>query len=233
MAGGKYAQPAEKDHAKVAAEKLRVSFEYLDLSLPHFFIHGLEADHYRKVFDCINEVATATEDQIVQQKHPSLEAKSIFNTAGGEYKQFPPELEQRIVVKIAGPRKLVNGRDKAEVKAEEDAYALAHAQAETQAKTMMTRAFEVRVGKAYGRIHGMVWNKVFYVIWFDPAHNLYPDDRHGGVRFHKDFVTVKGFSPETVHELRETHLEHCRQLQADHDKLLAEHNELMAAFAES
>jgi len=233
MASNKYASSADKDHAKVAAQKLRVSFEFLDLSQPHFFIHGLEADHYRKIFDCINEIADATEDQIAQQKHPSLEAKSIFNTATGEYKQFPEDIEISFAKKVAGPQPRIASKDRAEVKAAEEEYALILAQAKEQAQTMIKRAFEVRVGKAYGRIHGIVWNKVFYVVWFDPAHNLYPDSRRGGVKFHKDFMTVKSFSPEAVQDLRDIHMAHCEKLQADLDKLQKEHDELMAAFAAS
>ncbi|WP_156650937.1 hypothetical protein [Massilia sp. Root133] len=230
MAGSKYSRTAEKDHAKVSTEKLRVSFEYLDLSLPHFFIHGLEAEHYRKIFDCIHEITDSTEDQIVQQKHPSLEAKSIFNK-GGEYKRFPEDIEQRIFQKISGIQKRAAESENDGAKVEEDAYVMARAQAESQAKSIVSRAFEVRVGKAYGRIHGIVWDKVFYVVWFDPAHNLYPDDRFGGVRFHKDFARVKGFSPEDVTNLREVHLEHCNQIQAELEKLQADNDELMETFA--
>lgn len=226
MASNKYGHAAEKDHAKVAAEKLRVSFDYLDLTLPEFFIHGLDAEHYRKIFDCVNSVADATEDQIVQQTHPSLEPKSIFNK-GGTYKGFPEHLEEVIARKIAGPMRRVDPLDKAAAKAAEERVA----QAKAQAKAIVDRAFEVRIAKGYGRIHGIVWDKVFYVVWLDPAHNLYPNTRYGGIRLHKTFATVRGFNPEEVQMLKEanrTLADEYNQLQEDYQKLEADLNDLLA-----
>lgn len=221
----KYSRSAQKDYSKVAAEKLRVSFEYLDLSLPHFFVHGLIAEHYRKIFDCFNELSSTTEDQIVEQKHPSLTPKSIFNTDSGEYSRFPEELDGIIAKRILGDSKAKaqsnNGNSGNAV------YALTEEEAKVQAKSVVKRAFEVRIGKGYGRIHGIVWDKVFYVIWFDPAHNLYPDEKFGGVKLHQDFAKVKSFAPETVIELRETHAKHCEALQAKLEQLQIDNDELL------
>ena len=41
--------------------------------------------------------------------------------------------------------------------------------------------YQISVGKSKGRIHGIFVDNVFYIIWFDPLHNLYPDDKHGGL----------------------------------------------------
>jgi hypothetical protein len=220
MADNKYAKGAERDHASVDAEKLQVSFDYLDLGSEHFFIHGLSPDHYRKIFDCINAIAKSTEAEISKQTHPSLVPKSIFNKKG-TYPGFPAQLLPQIAERLL-----------AEQKRGAAASAQDRDDANTQAKTVIHRAFEVRVGKTYGRIHGIIWDKVFYVVWFDPAHNLYPDDRHG-IKLHDAFATVKGFGPDEVTALKVAHDEHCAEFGTRYEQLKSEHEELLKVWAQS
>lgn len=219
----RYARQADKDHADANALKLRVSFEYLDLSLPHFFFHGLEAEHYRKIFDCINTVANATESEIVQQRHPSLESKSIFNTTTGTYKRFPESIEDAIAQKIKVPPADIAKLSGPALKA---ALETSLRYAREEAKKIVGTAFEVRISKAYGRIHGIVWDKVFYVVWFDPAHNLYPD--RNGIRLHGAFAEVKSFSPESVMALKDAHETHCAELTAKCHELEQELDSFLA-----
>ena len=42
--------------------------------------------------------------------------------------------------------------------------------------------WQIRISKSKGGIHGIFVENVFYIIWFDPQHNLYPDDNHGGLK---------------------------------------------------
>lgn len=42
--------------------------------------------------------------------------------------------------------------------------------------------YQIRISTSKGGIHGVFRENVFYVIWFDPLHNMYPDDRFGGLR---------------------------------------------------
>lgn len=42
--------------------------------------------------------------------------------------------------------------------------------------------YQIRIGKSKGGIHGIFIDETFYVIWFDPLHNMYPDSRYGGLR---------------------------------------------------
>ena len=42
--------------------------------------------------------------------------------------------------------------------------------------------YQIRISKSKGGIHGIFVENVFYVIWLDPLHNMYPDDRYGGLR---------------------------------------------------
>ena len=97
------------------------------------------------------------------------------------------------------------------------------------AKKIATTAFEIHVhGKNYGRIHEIVWNKTLYVIWFDPAHNLYP--RKGErPKLHRDYATVSGFSPRKVQTLQKEN----RKLHDEHNALRREHEELLTLYANS
>lgn len=42
--------------------------------------------------------------------------------------------------------------------------------------------WQIRISRSKGGIHGVFYENVFYVIWFDPHHNLYPDERYGGLK---------------------------------------------------
>lgn len=42
--------------------------------------------------------------------------------------------------------------------------------------------FQIRISTSKGGIHGVFRENIFYVIWLDPLHNMYPDDRFGGLR---------------------------------------------------
>lgn len=41
--------------------------------------------------------------------------------------------------------------------------------------------WQIRISLSKGGIHGMFIDNVFYVMWLDPQHNLYPDKNHGGL----------------------------------------------------
>lgn len=42
--------------------------------------------------------------------------------------------------------------------------------------------YQMRISTSKGGIHGILRENCFYVIWLDPLHNMYPDDRFGGLR---------------------------------------------------
>ena len=70
-----------------------------------------------------------------------------------------------------------------------------------QATEIASRAFEISLSKNYGRLHGFIWNNTFHIVWFDPAHNLYP--MKSGITKHRDAATVKCFSPHETLRLQE------------------------------
>lgn len=191
---------AESEHADVESTRLRVSFDFVDWDTSElFFIHGLELDHYKKIFDCIDRLGQSTEADILRQTHDSLTPKPIFRNEKGTRKSFPDGLVDKIKEKFRS--ELADNGDPDEA-----------------ARKIADTAFEVQVqGKGYGRIHGFVWNKSFHVVWFDPAHNLYP--RTGEKpKSHREYATVPGFSPACVEAVRNEN----RKLHDDHDALRGE-----------
>lgn len=73
---------------------------------------------------------------------------------------------------------------------------------------------QARISTSKGGIHGFVLGNRFYVIWLDPHHNLYPDDRYGG---------VKNFSPpETCCGYRDSELESLKKIIEGYEELLEE-----------
>ncbi|MEG2291738.1 MAG: hypothetical protein RSA29_18595 [Clostridium sp.] len=42
---------------------------------------------------------------------------------------------------------------------------------------------QFRVSSSKGRVHGFIIGNTFYIVWLDPHHNLYPDERFGGRKF--------------------------------------------------
>ncbi len=45
--------------------------------------------------------------------------------------------------------------------------------------------YQIRIEKSKGGIHGVFYEDIFYIIWLDPLHNMYPDSRYGGLRIIK------------------------------------------------
>ena len=59
--------------------------------------------------------------------------------------------------------------------------------------------WQIRISKSKGGIHGVFSENVFYIIWFDPHHNLYPDENQGGL--------TKVIPPSTCCKDREAKME--------------------------
>jgi len=201
MAKNKYGNIASADAKAVSEEKLKVSFDYLDWESEEFFFHGMEEKYYQKFFECMTSLQSSNEKDITQQIHPSLSPKSIFNTNKSIKSSFPLIIVSKIKHKL-----FVQTRD--------------DESSEAQAKEIVNRAFEISLSKNYGRVHGFVWNNVFNVVWFDPAHNLFPMKQ--GITKHKNAATVKCFSPEE-----------CMRLQEKIKEFQDENEELLKIFSDS
>lgn len=49
--------------------------------------------------------------------------------------------------------------------------------------------YQIRISKSKGAIHGIFVDNIFYVVWLDPHHNMYPDERYGGLKLIKPPMT--------------------------------------------
>lgn len=75
--------------------------------------------------------------------------------------------------------------------------------------------YQMRISAAKGGIHGVFFENVFYVVWLDPLHNLYPNSHFGGLRIIQ--------APSTCCREREKELE---ELSAENKSLRAENDQL-------
>lgn len=57
-----------------------------------------------------------------------------------------------------------------------------NAQAPCKTPVPLEQMWQIRIAKSKGGIHGVFAENIFYVIWLDPLHNLYPDERYGGLK---------------------------------------------------
>jgi len=62
---------------------------------------------------------------------------------------------------------------------------------------------QARISLSKGGIHGFIVGNRFYVVWLDPHHNLYPDDKHGGVTILKPPETCCSYRDKELHRLNE------------------------------
>lgn len=53
----------------------------------------------------------------------------------------------------------------------------------------ISELWQIRISLSKGGIHGIFSDNVFYVIWLDPQHNLYPSENHGGLKVIKPPLT--------------------------------------------
>ena len=64
--------------------------------------------------------------------------------------------------------------------------------------------WQIRISKSKGGIHGVFNENIFYIIWFDPLHHLYPDDRYGGLKRIRPPLTCCKDSDEELEQLNRT-----------------------------
>lgn len=67
--------------------------------------------------------------------------------------------------------------------------------------------YQIRISKSKGGIHGVFYENVFYIIWFDPLHNMYPDQRYGGLRVITPPKTCCADREERIEELQKIIME--------------------------
>ena len=63
--------------------------------------------------------------------------------------------------------------------------------------------YQIRISKSKGGIHGVFNENIFYVIWLDPLHNMYPDEKYGGLKTITPPTTCCMDRDQTLTELQE------------------------------
>lgn len=63
--------------------------------------------------------------------------------------------------------------------------------------------WQFRLSTAKGRVHGFIRGNTFYIIWLDPHHNFYPDERFGGEKYYSAPLTPYQHLEIENHSLKE------------------------------
>jgi hypothetical protein len=63
--------------------------------------------------------------------------------------------------------------------------------------------YQIRISKSKGGIHGIFYENIFYVVWLDPLHNMYPDDKFGGLRILRQPTTCCKEREEKITDMQE------------------------------
>ncbi|MBU5439319.1 hypothetical protein KQI42_14945 [Tissierella sp. MSJ-40] len=61
---------------------------------------------------------------------------------------------------------------------------------------------QARISTSKGGIHGFIIGNRFYIVWLDPHHNLYPSERHGGLKIFQHPNTCCGDRELEIQELK-------------------------------
>ncbi|HEY5556293.1 hypothetical protein [Acetobacterium sp.] len=72
---------------------------------------------------------------------------------------------------------------------------------------------QIRFGVSKGGVHGVFYENIFYVIWFDPQHNMYPAPHHKRKKIIKPPSTCCKVRDQELEELQKENI----RLKADND----------------
>lgn len=65
-------------------------------------------------------------------------------------------------------------------------------------------AYQFRLSKSKGRVQGFFIDNVFYIVWLDRHHNLYPDNGHyGGIKYYSPTPSCTEMLEKRIEELEE------------------------------
>ena len=207
------AEKADSSYFSITSENLRLSFDFINWDSEEFFIHGLTKNYYVHLFNTLSDIKKSKSDEIKQQRHHSLHPKYI-NWSGDSTitrRSFPDKLKKSLIPQC--------GEDEEELQKQFD---------------IMTRdSFELRVAKNYGRIHGFIFDNTFHIVWFDPAHNLFPMKNDKGkvnkIKLPDAIAKIKTFCPEEINRIKELNI----QLYQSNENLKKENQELMCLLDSS
>jgi hypothetical protein len=91
--------------------------------------------------------------------------------------------------------------------------------------------WQFRLSSSNGRVHGFMIENVFYIVWLDPHHNFYPDERFGGEKYYA--------APLTPYQKLEIEYERLKEQNASLEKereelyqMLEEYDEKLKEYKE-
>jgi len=155
---------SELKSGEVHHEKIKISYKFVDYTNDYFFLHGLSKEYYKHLTDTLEMLQNISENELRQQKPitNSLNPKSINFSGKNTISQesFPIKEGSPIFTYIKN-KTLYEDKSK-----EQDII-------QANLKEFIKNSFEISLSKRYGRIHGFIYQNIFYIIWFDPAHNLF------------------------------------------------------------
>lgn len=199
---------ADKSHNESKSEHLKVSFEHLDWDKKEFFVHGCTEEYYHHLFDVFCEIKKSTAQQIKQRQILRLRPKPIVWHKETTITQssFPAKIKESLKSQTDG--------------SDEDQ--------QNQFDDMTRDAFELMVAKNYGRVHGFIFNNTFYVVWFDPAHNLFlgadrGDGKTGKVVYSDAYKKMNLYCPGEINKLKNLN----RLLDEENSELKKKNKELV------
>lgn len=147
---------------EVERKKLQISYKFVEHNTDYFFLHGLSSEYYEHLTKTFEKIQNITEDDLrLQRECEGLKPKTLnFDAPNITQKSFSINEASLIYSFIKNKTRIENQTD--DKKTIQD-----------NLKEFIKNAFELRISTNLGRIHGFVYQNIFYIIWFDPAHNLY------------------------------------------------------------
>ena len=155
---------ANSKQDEVKALKLTISYKFVEHSNDYFFLHGLSQEYYVHLTKTLERLQEATEEDLRKRKPvvSDLVPKPINFDSGGSitHTSFPISKNSDIYSFIR------NRTREQDPRATEETI-------KNDINSFVKNSFEIRLATSYGRIHGFIEQNTFYIVWFDPAHNLF------------------------------------------------------------
>lgn len=191
----------------VVGKKLSLSFKFVDFEIEYFFLHGLDKQFYSHLIEVFNEIPIHTAEDIKASrlKQSQLNPKKIqwhlYGTSKSNltHSSFPIDKSSKIFSYI-----------KAEKEKENENTTIDEVIKEVN--QFVRDAYEIYITKNSGRIHGFIHDDIFYIVWFDPAHNLVLSKHMGK----ESFIQL----PEEVQKIRPVTPENYQNLSSQLDAFL-------------
>lgn len=184
----KYVESAAE---RLDSKRMSISFKFVDHKNDYFFMHGLSKDFYEHLTESFDKIQNISENDLRQQKPitHSLDPKSI-NFQKSSQDSFPIDEDSTIYSYIKSRIAKEDGEANKEI-------------IEESLNEFIKNAFEIKVSKNLGRIHGFVYSNIFYIVWFDPAHNLFLSKhmgQPGKLQLSHEIEKIKPICPEKFQE---------------------------------